>query len=250
MTYFRIPGLALFVLSIAFTTAWADPTPELLEFHHTVAAGVHANGGNSEAVLLNLEYNAKQTGEEHEILLHLNYSYGEATNPDTDVSETNVDKGSAALQGNQNLTERVFAYLRGDWERDDIADVQYRVRIGPGLGRSFGDETKTLLKMEGGLSWLTEKVGGLQDEYVVLRLAERLDIVLSPTAELWQSLEILPTLEEPDELLLNAEVGLEAMIRKDLSLRWVGRNAYDSDPAAGNEKNDFTVIASIVYTLP
>ena len=50
------------------------------------------------------------------------------------------------------------------------------------------------------------------------------------------------------EFLLNAELGVETTISKQLSLRLLVQNRYDSAPVSGSEENDISARMALVYT--
>jgi hypothetical protein len=65
----------------------------------------------------------------------------------------------------------------------------------------------------------------------------------------WETLEFLPEVDNLDNYIANAELGIEASLNKSdrLLLRTVLQDTYDSIPAPGRLKNDLKLIASIAY---
>lgn len=110
------------------------------------------------------------------------------------------------------------------------------------------DDAATL-SVDLALAFITEKVGGETNDDWALRVGQRYDQQLSATAKVWQTLEYLPLIDDFNDYLLNAEIGIEAAVNSDLSLRLVVKNAYDSTPAADREKSDTTVIGALAYKL-
>ena len=103
--------------------------------------------------------------------------------------------------------------------------------------------------MEVGPAYVWEKVSGVTDNYLALRLGERFDYAISDTAKIWQSLEYLPKADDFGDYLLNVEVGAEAAMNSTMSLRLVLQNKHDSTPGDGLEKNDLVLIGGIGVTL-
>ena len=85
-----------------------------------------------------------------------------------------------------------------------------------------------------------------EDDYWAVRLAVRHDHVLSKTAKTWESLEYLPRADDWADYLLQAEAGVEAALNARFNLRLVLQDRYDSEPPAGIDENDLTVVASLV----
>ena len=132
---------------------------------------------------------------------------------------------------------------------DDIAKVDYRVILNPGLGAYLVKHDRLTFSVEAGPAYVIEKVDGETDDYLALRLAERIDFTLSPTAKVWQSAEYLPKIDDFDAYLLNAELGVEAALNSRLNLRVVLQDKYNSTPAGGLDKNDVALIAGISVAL-
>ena len=62
----------------------------------------------------------------------------------------NADMARGFVQYNRLFTERLFGYGRVDALYDDVANIQYRVTLSPGLGYYFIKEPKTELSGEVG----------------------------------------------------------------------------------------------------
>jgi len=150
-------------------------------------------------------------------------------------------------QYNRLFNERLFGLLRVDAVNDSISDVEYRLTVSPGIGYYLIKETNTFLRVEAGPGFVFERVGGVSDSYVTLRLAERFETKLNDKVKLWQSLEFLPAIEEFSSYVVNAEVGIDTSLTKKLSLRTFIQDTYDSTPAPGLKKNDIKLVAAIAY---
>lgn len=82
---------------------------------------------------------------------------------------------------------------------------------------------------------------------MTLRLAERFDHKLNDRAKIWQSVEILPQVDNFSNYIVNAELGVETSLTKRLSLRTYIQDTYDNEPAPGREKNDLKLVAAMAY---
>ena len=144
---------------------------------------------------------------------------------------------------------RTFGALDLSVLTDDIADIRYRVTLGPGLGAYLVKNAKTSLSAEVGPSYIWEEVGDIRNDYFAVRFAERFEHVLSATAKIWQSVEYIPKADDFSDYLLNMEVGIEAAINSHVNLRLVLQDKYDSTPGVDLEENDLTLIAGIGVKL-
>lgn len=215
---------------------------------NTLGAGVTLTDGNSETLQANA---ALLTEGEKEglgsIRAGVEANYGESTVASN--KETTVENIRAFASVKKTITARTFGSISADVLYDDVAQIDYRATLGPGLGFYAIKNDRTSLSVEAGPSYVWEKVADTTDDYLALRFAERYDHALSTTAKLWQSLEYLPKADDFSDYLMTAEVGAEAALNARINLRMVLQDKYDSTPGVGLEKNDLSLIAGISLSL-
>jgi putative salt-induced outer membrane protein YdiY len=222
--------------------------PNKATFETTLAAGTTLNRGNSENSQFNVSINNEGKKEGVGILRSgAEFNYAESTSDgDTETTSKNFTLFS---NGEREIDALNFYYLNGKYFYDGEADVDYRITIGPGVGRYLiKNETKKLLT-EIGPSYVWENVDGTKNEYMALRIGERYDHKLSDTSKLWQSAEILPQVDDLANYLVNFEIGVEAKLNGTLNLRVVLQDKYNSQPGDDKDKNDVTFIAGISVKL-
>ena len=112
-------------------------------------------------------------------------------------------------------------YLDGAGLYDNVAQVDYRATLGPGLGAYLLKDARTVLSVETGPSYVWEKVADVTDDYLALRVAGRLEWQVSETAKFWQAAEYLAAVEDFDNVLVTVEIGLEAAVDFRVDLRLV-----------------------------
>jgi len=174
-------------------------------------------------------------------------AYGESTV--NDQKDTTVENARAFANAKKTLSPTSFLSLDGSLLYDKISEIDYRATFGPAVGVFLAKTDSLTLSAEIGPSYVWEKVDGVTDEYLALRMAERLDWALLPTAKIWQSLEYLPRTDDFGDYLLQAELGTESALSARLSLRIVLQSKYDSTPGAGLEKNDLGLFAGLSLSL-
>ena len=225
-------------------------------------AGLTMTDGNSETMAANVGLATEGVKDGlGSVIAGADFNYGEstvsstATDPATgesvvtETEETTVENAKAFVNVKKTLSAKTFAYLDGSVLYDDVALIDYRATLGPGLGFYLVKNDKRQLSLEAGPSYVWEKVDGASNDYLALRFAERYSCQATKTAKLVQSLEYLPEAEDFDNYLLTAEVGVEAAMNDHLSLRIVLQDKYDSTPAPGAERNDLSLIAGLGFTL-
>ncbi len=211
-------------------------------------AGLTLTDGNSESLSVNAGLETKRATDQGETTASLTYNYAESTKADG-TDETTTDNIIAKVKHNLTLSESTYAYLAADALVDEVADIDYRVTVGPGLGLKLAQDENYTLAVEAGAAWIFEEVAGKSDDSLAGRLAQTYERKLSETAKTWQKLEYLQSVESSDNYLLNGEIGIESAFTGSLSLRLVVSDRYDNTPAAGSERNDLSVIAGIAYKL-
>jgi putative salt-induced outer membrane protein YdiY len=218
----------------------------------SVSAGVNLSRGNTRNMLLNGSVVSEYKKEMNEAKMGVEGNYGETevTLPDgSKETQGNVENSRAFVDYRRLLNARTYGYLNGDLRNDNIAEIDYRLMTGPGIGQYLLKSAVQNLGVEAGASYIKEKVAGLEDDKMALRVGERYDFKMSDTAKVWESVEYLPAFEDFGDYLLNAEVGAEAAMNARVSLRLVLQDKFDSTPGAGLKKNDLVIIGGLACKL-
>lgn len=243
MKYMTLTAAAI-ALSYSALAEEAQPA----EFETTLAAGTTISKGNSESTQFNTslitEGEKKDFGS---IRAGAEFNYGASTVDNE--KEVNTENFKLYANAKKEINPKNIYYLDGSYFYDNVAEVDYRITIGPGYGHYAVKKDDKKLLFEVGPSYVWEKVAGVTDSYAALRLAERYDQKLSETSKVWQSLEMLPQIDDPGNYLANFEMGAEAKLNGTLNLRVVLQDKYNSRPGDDNEKNDLTLIAGISMKL-
>lgn len=217
--------------------------PDAPKWKRSAGLGATVTGGNSDTILVTANVNATKKWTQNEILLGATAAYGEVDN------QKNADNLAGFAQYNRLFNERLFGYARVDGLHDAIADVDYRFTLGPGAGYYFIKNPKMSLSAEAGPSFVYEKVGGQERGYFALRIGEKFEYQINERARVWQTLEFLPQVDEFENFIINAEVGVESKLTDALSLRVFVQDTYDNQPAPGRKENDVKLVSSINYAF-
>ncbi|HEU6447222.1 MAG TPA: DUF481 domain-containing protein [Verrucomicrobiae bacterium] len=208
----------------------------------SVSAGLTLTKGNSDTLLFTLKALADKKEPVNEYHLGADFTYGESD------SKRTADSVHGFAQWNHTFTDDFYGYARVEGLRDDIAGIKYRFTIGPGVGYYFIKDTQTTLAVEGGGSYVFQRLGTNDTSYMTLRLAQRFEHKFATHgARVWETVEILPQVDRIQNYLVNAEVGVEAAISKSFTLQVYVDDNYDSEPAPGRKKNDIKLVGAIAY---
>lgn len=239
----------------AFADGEAPEYPEL-----SATFGGTLNKGNTEDESANLAIDFKDVLEGFEYTLGANGNITRTTVERTDTGEDGSvtkrkDKETTAKNGEAKgkilipIKAPFSAYIDGSAFRDEIADIDYRFMVGPGIAWDIVKSDDFDFALELGISPMWEKTAGETEYYTTLRLAERMEKRFAKGAKVWEQVEYLPALNESDKYLVNAEVGAESPLNDRLSLHVTLKDKYNSLPADGNDKNDLSLIAGIRVKL-
>jgi putative salt-induced outer membrane protein YdiY len=240
---------------LLIVTGWAVPAgaqtaaAPATNWQNTATLGLTIARGNTDTTLVSVAVDSAKKWTNSDLHLGADAIYGDTRLPNAPASTETADAEHGFAQYNQNFTDRFFGYGRLEGMHDGIADIQYRVTATPGAGYYFIKNKTADLSLEGGPGFITEKLGDQTSSYATLRIAEKSHYRISEHAKAWESIEYLPQVDEFDNYIVDAEVGIEAGLNKSnkLALRTVLDDSYDNVPAAGRLKNDLKLIAGITY---
>lgn len=240
--------IATIIIAVGITAAFAQTStnitnaPPKPKWVSSASLGLTLTRGNSDTTLLTTKLLTDRKDSINELMFGADGAYGE-----NDGSE-NAEILHGFGQWNHLFTDKFYGYLRVEGLHDGIADIRYRAIIGPGAGYYLLKETNTSLAVEAGGSMVFERLGDTDNSYETVRFAERFEHKFaSHGARVWQKIEFMPQVDDFNNYIVNAEVGIEASIAKDLSLQTYLDESYDSQPAPGRDKNDIKLVSAIAY---
>ena len=207
----------------------------------TVAFGLTATAGNSDSALVTGNFLTHRKTPLDEWTLGADAAYGEV------ASVKNNETLHGFVQYNHLFNERWYGFLRTDGLHDGIADVVYRLTPSTGAGYYFIKDKQTSLAGECGPAVLYEKLDDEYHTYPVLRLAERYEHKFDHHARVWQNVEFLPPADSPRNFLVNAVIGVETTLTRQLSLQTFVQDSYANEPAPGFKDNDVKLVSALAY---
>ncbi len=204
--------------------------------------GANLSSGNNDSSRLNAAIKGIRTTELDKLSLGLQGEVGQ------NEGETNAQRLEATADYQRDLDPTWYWYLNGKAEHDDIAGLDYRITLGPGLGwHAIRTDTITF-DLEGGPAWVAEQLDGGDLEHSLRgRIAQHFEWRFAKSAKLFQDLEFLDNLQDIEDWMLIAEIGIESNLTETLSLRVSAEDRYDNQPTDGRERNDIFLKSSVVY---
>jgi len=106
-------------------------------------------------------------------------------------TDDRVNTSKAELSGEMRrlIGERWFVSGRLSALHDDIKEISYRVKAGPGVGRYLADSEALTADVGTGLLYVQEKTSGEVSDYIAWRLSQRIDWQVTKMLKCWAETE-------------------------------------------------------------
>jgi putative salt-induced outer membrane protein YdiY len=221
--------------------AKAPEKPARRLWTNSVTVGLSLVRGDKDTTMVSAEYSASKKTPSNEYLGSVRLSFGEQNSKET------ADSYKGMFQWNHVLTDRFYNYARLEGERDYVADVDYRLMLGPGVGYYLLKETNTTLAVGGGVNFQAQSLENRTDNYAAVRLADKFEYKINKYARIWQNLEALPQVDRWDNYLVDLQFGAETAVAKSFSLKTYLDDTYNNHPAFGHLKNDARIMTAVAY---
>ena len=220
-----------------------EAKPSETGWRRSLELGVSTSRGNSDTLRYDGAISGSKETEENAYFLKVGGRYGESD------AQKDTENATGEAKAQRRLTERVYAAAEVNAFHDQIADLAYRARGSLSLGRHFIWTERTVLNAEIGPGYVAEKKGGAADGFMAGRVAQYLEHLVTPSLQIWQTVEYVPNLEDFSVYFVNASIGLETVLVSNLSLRFVVEDRYDNSPAEGKESNDLTTTTALAWSF-
>lgn len=232
-----------------------DPKPET--WHGSINAAYTATRGNTYDNTGSVLANVSRRWEDDRFTGNFSYVYSKSGASGQHKQRT-ADRWEVEGQEDHFWSSVFYSYVNAKYERDVIAQLESRYRIGLGLGyqwlENYDHEPTGIwnFNQEVGLNWVREeyrhesvKKGG----FVALRYAHHLKYnpKWNKDVECFHNLEVLPEVDDWEKFLAKADVGFETKLIYDFSFIGKVEWDFDSQPANGRKKSDMRYLAGLGY---
>lgn len=211
----------------------------------SVLFGFNYTEGNSNTTSLNLNTKVSRDQDDRSWRFEGDYNYANAASEQGESRARTKDNLRLNGEYKHIVSSRLFAGLGSSYTYDSIANVDYRAIISPSVGAFLYRQNKSSVSLEGGPSYVWERLGGIKDDFPAFRVANRAVVQLTETSAFYQSGEFLMSVTDSGNYLFNAEVGIEAAVVSNISLSFSIRDYYINQPAGGRQSNDIYTITAL-----
>jgi len=208
--------------------------------------------GNTETFDLGLRINAtlRRDDEKDDDRFTFDAAYNYGTTGTGNDADNTTDNWMALLKYDRFWTEKLYGYAQMKVEHDLIAELNYRLSPGIGIGYQWIEQPNMNFSTEAGVSYVYEDYSsGGEDSFAAMRFAYHFDRQLAENAKLFHNLEYVGAFEDPGNYNLNGDVGLRTDLTKTFFAEFRFEYKRDSTPAEGALKNDMRYVAGLGWSF-
>ena len=232
--------------------------PEEEAWHGFVNVALNATRGNTYNNSASVVANANRRWEKDRVNFDFGYYYTETGTSKHDKDKT-TDRYEIEGQHDHFWSTRVYTYENGRYESDDIAGLDFRLRLGAGLGYQWLDKEdfeltgKWSFSQEAGLAWVRTdyrvKDPDAEISYATFRYAHHLKFYpkWNEQVEFFHNCEYMPDIADSEIYLIKADVGFMTKVLMDFDLLCKAEWDYNSTPSAGRKSSDTRYIVGLGY---
>ena len=231
-----------------------NPTPET--WHGSLNLSATAARGNTVSESVSLFADLARRWEKDRLTGSAAYNFAQSGDSKEDKQKTS-NRFELQAQEDHFWTSMFYSYINGKYEYDRIMNLDYRYRIGLGLGvqwlegRAFENFGKWSFNQEAGLTWVKERyASSLDDDYWAFRYAHHLawDPNWIEGFNFTHNFEYLPELSDWEEnYIIDSDVGFTYAFRANWQLLGKIEWDYKSKVGAGTKHSDLRYMLGVGY---
>jgi putative salt-induced outer membrane protein YdiY len=262
---FLLPLLAPFLAAAGIdTTPATSPLPQdaapvtYPQWSGALTLGATWTDGNTETGTFNGNFNAVRRGEKDRWTFDGFVNYGETTDTVTDDTDVTTNNSGGGAKYDYFYSKRTYFFGNSSFKVDHVADLDLRGILGAGVGYQWMETEKTKWGTEAGLSYVDEDFSDddFDADFVAARLASNLIYQISASASFEQVAEVLPSLEDSEDVIAK----LDNRLKMKITGKWIAQIQYvldfdgsvptGSDPGPdGKEETDHRIVLGIGWNF-
>lgn len=230
--------------------------PEVETWHGSVNLSAAAARGNTASENVSLLADLSRRWEKDRFVANGGYYFAQNGRGQENKQKTE-DRIELFAQEDHFWVGKFYSLINGKYERDGINDLQYRYRIGAGLGyqwldgEDFLDSGKWSFNQEVGISYVKEKYEHQKDDdRAAFRYAHHLS-----WAPRWidklaftHNFEYLPDVDDwAESYLIDTDVGFTYELTGSWQLMGKWEWDYNSNPGPSTKSSDFRYMLGLGY---
>jgi len=204
--------------------------------------------GNSQSLNVSTGVNLARTTTTDKLALYSTTVYTK----DDILNSITADAIQGGVRYDHNLTKKLFAYVSGDFEHDELQQLDIRAILSGGLGWHAINGPRAVLDILGGASWTHESYGtGLVNNIFSPSAGEDLTVKLSSNTVFKETVFFFPYLSSglAGNYRVAFDSGLNTKISKWLAWQTTLSDHYVTNPLPGTKGNDLLLSTGLGITL-
>lgn len=239
-------------------SAVKETDPEEEKWHGSFNAAYMSSRGNTYNNTASVLFNVNRRWEVDRVKGDLGYYYSK-TGTTRDNRSTSANRFEAEGQHDHFWAEKIYSYENARYDKDRIAGLDYRLRLGAGLGYQwldgydFESTGKWSFSQEAGFAWVRTgymvKDPDAEESYCSFRYAHHLNYLpkWNDSVEGFHNLEYMPDIADWEIYLMKADIGFTTKVIMDFDLLCKIEWEYNSMPSAGRKSSDTRYIVGLGY---
>lgn len=205
--------------------------------------------GNSQTKNLALAFTADRKTSNDKIAMYANSVYATNDAPGA-IPSTTANAIQGGIRYDHDLTKRLFAFVAGDFQTDDLQALNLRSIFGGGLGYHAIQNDRTTLDFLGGLNYTHENYTTFSRNFAALTLGEEFTHKVGGSTLITQKFYMFPNLNDTGEFRGTFNFGTVTKISKWFGWQNAFGDIYVTNPPAGKKQNDiiFTTGLNVSFT--
>jgi putative salt-induced outer membrane protein YdiY len=220
-----------------------SPPPPEVTYKGNIAGGGNVSRGNTRETSANASAGFEARSKRHRLTLTGKYNYGETDN------EITARNALGRIKYDFFLKKGFYTYAHARFDRDDFQDIKLRGIYGLGLGYQILDTDRIGLFAEAGSSYFNVNFFEARDrDYVAARESVGFNLDIIPKRfKFFHLHEFYYSLDESKTYFLSSEQGFRFLLFRNFFANIQMDFSYNSQPAPGREKADFSYIGTLGY---
>ncbi len=202
-----------------------------------VNIGFALTRGNSRTKNLTIAFNAARKTSNDRLGLYTNSIFATNDAPGA-VPHTTANAIRGGLRYDRDITKRLFGFGSGDFETDDLQNLNLRSVLGGGLGFHAIKSEATTLDFLSGINFTHESYSTFSRSFPAAALGEELNHKWRANTVLTQKLYFFPDLKNTGDYRATFDFGTVTKLNKWLGWQNSFSDIYVSNPPAGKKLND------------
>lgn len=238
------PGRLLEFRRIASINPPPKPKPK---WTGEVSAGYTSTAGNTSTDAMTGSANFKKRTEKDRKTVSADFARGRQGDPSTGKKNKTEDWWRGRAKYDYFFTKKLYGYLDGRYETDEIAQLDRRVIMGSGAGYQWIESDDLNFSTEAGLAYMIEKYGNNtgSNDGMSVQFGYNFDKKLGKGIEFIHDLTYYPSTEDFADYFLTSTAELRANLNKTMFTNLKAVLNYDATPAQGKHKTDTKYIWGI-----